>query len=318
MKPMKFLKKCSALLALALVLTAPGAAAAEVAPEGVAVWYVSQREAVRDLTVTAFYRVEDGALAPGLAQLPVDVTAEYAGSDLYGIGKTESRGRAFRLTLEQNVSWDDGTSVTASHVAEHLRSGLEAYPWIGGAESYLAGAEKPAQSVISLKDAGFDSVTAAKEAGYTRFYMDLAHFWGLEAGWEQIDSRSRFRDHAMPGGLDETFVSPAYLYRNYLEEGASLSFMHSRYVGVAETAEPMSMDDVGILEIGDHELVIITAEPMTAGTLAVRLAELTLEGNYGPYRMVTDDADEIILERNEYWQGDKTQYPAESIRCFLQ
>lgn len=314
-KPMKFMKKYTALLVLALLLhLTPGARAAE----GEAKWYAPSREAVRNLTVTAFYQLEDDTLAAGLARLPVDVTAEYAGHDLYGIAPGESRGRAFRITLADGICWADGTAVEAVHVAEHLRSQLEAYIWICGAEAYLQGGEKPAQAVISLKEAGFDSVTAAKEAGYTRFYMDLAHFWGLEAGWEEVSSRSRFRDYAMPAGLDETYVSPAYLYRNYLAEGAALSYMHSRYVGVAETAEPMTLEDVGILVSADDEIVIITAEAMTARTLAARLAGLTLEGDYGPYQMASEDADEILLERNPYWQRDDSRYPAETIRCVLQ
>ena len=52
------------------------------------------------------------------------------------------------------------------------------------------------------------------------FYLDTEGFWGLGGGWKPISDRIRLRDFAMPGGLDEYFVSPAYLYRYYLMDGA--------------------------------------------------------------------------------------------------
>ena len=314
---MKFLKQYSLILALALMLSiVPVASATEIALSQEATWYVTDVGDISSLTAAPLYDVADGRLTAGIARMPEDVTAEYAGNALYGIASTETRGRAFRIILEAGVYFEDGTILKAQDLASALRERLADYPWIAGGADFLQGGEKLAQQVISLKAAGFDTVSAAKEAGYTRFYMDLAHFWGLEAGWEPVDSRNRINDYAMPGGLDEKYVTPAYLYRNYLTEGATLSYMHSRYVGVAETVEKMTLEDVGILETGDEALIIITSEAMTARTLAARLASLELEGLWGPYRIVTWDADEILLERNEFWLKDAEKYPAQTIRCY--
>lgn len=341
---MSILKKTCLCLALVLALCLPVTAAEVAGTEpAAAIRYMdtlpgnwspeseqtTEKEFLRALTTTAFYGLEDGAFTEGLALQPEDVTGEYAGDSRYGIPAGADRGYAFRITLREDVFWQDGAAVTADDVIFALEKDLEDYRWLANAEAYLAGSEQLAEEVVSLQEAGFESVSDAQAAGYTKFYVNLDGFWGLEAGWEPITAQNRIRDWAMPAGLDELYVTPAYLYRTYLAEGASLSWFQSRYVGVGASWAPLTAEDVGILRTGDHEIVLITGEPAAALTLAARLAGLCLVKqelsgsaygtspetycSYGPYQIVSAGADEILLERNPHWQGE--EFAADQIRC---
>lgn len=322
---MKILKKYRGALALilALGLTA-GAASAAAVETAVAVCYVDagdREQILRSLTTAPLYTAADGEMVPCLAELPVDVTAEYAGNEIFGIPADAERGYAFKIALRSDVFWDDGRAVNSEDVLQTLQMLLEDYNWICNARGYLQGWERPAESVVSLGEAGFDSVEAAEAAGYSRFYLDVEQFWGLDAGWESITDRTRIVDYAMPEGLSERYVTPAYLYRNYLAAGTSLSWYQRRFVGVAQTKELLTLSDVGLLANGEFELVVITQEATTARTVAARLAQLQLysenESSYGPYRIISADADEILLERNACWQGNAAEYPADTLRCLI-
>lgn len=311
-------KHMAALLIPALLLAlGTGVSAAEIPEPDVAICYqedLTDSEYLGSLTMPALYRVEDGQLRGGICSLPEDVTAAHAGNENFGIGADEIRGRAFRICLNPGLYWEDGKAVTADDVVDTVLARLEEFPWIANGEAYLAGLERPAQEIVSLKEAGFASASDARDAGYGRFYIDLEGFWGLDAGWKSVEDRRQIIDHAMMPGLDEACVTPAYLYRNYLAEGMGLAYFQSAYLGVAAQREKLTEADLGIQKTGDLEILIITAEPMTAQTLAARLAELRLQGSgcYGPYRITDEGADEIRLERNPYWQGET--HPADVIR----
>lgn len=289
-----------------------------------------EKEYLRRMTTTALYSVADGAVAPGFAALPEDVTAEYLGT--YGIPVDAERGYAFQIRLDGGVFWEDGAAVTAGDVLFALETMLEDYLWIAGAEEFAALWERESENVISLEEAGFDSVEAARAAGYNRFYVDMAQFWGLESGWGSTEGRSRVQDYAMPAGLSEMYVTSGYLYAAYLADGMSYDHLQAEFVGVsAEPENRMTMEDVGILVNGENELVIIARQPMTVQTVALELSRLCLlrqelygesygtsaesYSSCGPYRIVSASAEEIVLERNVYWQRETVDYPADRIEC---
>ena len=304
-------------LAAALALGSVPVRASEVSEPPAAICYLptlADDPYIQELTRPRLYAAAGEALA---ASLPEDVTADYAGT--YGIPARAERGYAFRITLSGSAVWEDGNPVRAGDVSAALFARLAEFGWIAGSEAYLLGWEKPAEDVVSLRDAGFSSLDEARQAGYGRFYIHLGGLWGLDADWTDATDRQRYLDPAMMPGLDEMYVTAAYLFRNYLEEGMPLAWFQSRYAGVASRREPLTAEDVGILVTGDRELVILTSEPMAPSGLASRLADVTalragFDGTYGAYRITDEGADEIRLERNLYWQGDASLCPADVIR----
>ena len=267
----------------------------------------------------------DGSeIVPSMAAaLPVDVTAEYTGQ--YNVPADALRGYAFRIDLNEAACWEDAAPITADDYIASLEQLLAGetraadFLFLANVWGLLLGETKPAETVVSLRDAGFGSVAAAREAGATAFYLDMEVFWGLDEGWKSVEDRTRYRDYAMPAGLSEQFVSPAYLYHTYLADGAAYSYLQSEFVGIsADLGSKLTFEDVGIQKTGDYQITLILAQPHTAEALALKIADfplLTSDGrSCGPYRLISADSSLIELERNENWWGDAGEYEADIIK----
>lgn len=340
---MTALRKYLSLLAAACLLTVTVLAASAAAPQEIAVremeslptgWNpleagTEEAAFLAELTGGGMYRVSsDGkTISSDLAELPEDVTAEYAGS--YGVSKNAVRGYAYRITLNENACWDDGASITA---ADWIYSGMkllgssenQTLRILANAEGFRNG-ETHDPAVISLAEAGYGSVTEAQDAGITEFFVDVEHYWGLGEGWMSIHDRSRIRDHAMPQGYAESYLSPALLYRRYLAPEQPYAYFQSEFVGIAGEGTALTLEDVGLLKTGDYELVLVLEEPETSSSLAAKLEGFVLvragsdyrspesSASYGPYRVAEATGESILLERNPNWWGGDGSY--EQILC---
>lgn len=283
---------------------------------------------LRSLTASPLYAMTDGSWVPVLAgQLPEDVTAEYAGT--YGIPADAGRGYAFCILLNSDARWENGKAITADDVLSSIRARFSneesRKDWLclSGATAIDKGQTKAGSDIISLKDAGFTSITEAWGAGYKEFFLDIEHFWGLEGGWMSVSDRTRIRDYAMPSHLDEAFVSPAYLYRNYLMDRGEHRRFQTTFVGVSKTpGEAYTMDDLGLIRVDDASFVIILQDPATASTLMQYLEKLTIFPenaqeylSCGLYRIVSATESEILLEPNPHWWGNPDPRGYDRIIC---
>ena len=211
---------------------------------------------------------------------------------------------------------------------EHRQNWL----FLAGAEAVLSEEKQPGSHIIRLQDADLSGVSEALAAGYTDFYVDMEGLWGLDQGWKSVTDRTRLRDYAMPGGLDEYFVTPAYLYERYLADGTENSRYQSEFVGIAQpSGEALTMDDLGVIKTGSFELVLILQEPAAPSTLMQRLEKLFLFREsywekdfatspetycgYGPYRIIAVDAEQITLEPNPNWWGEADPRGYDRIVC---
>ena len=256
-----------------------------------------------------------------------DVTAEYAGNDDYGVPETAVRGYAYQITLNENACWDDETPIKADtwlQAAQNLLDqGNEDLLILANAQEYLWDANRT--QVISLGEAGYGNVAAAEEDGFTEFFVDVEHYWGLGQGWSPIWDITRYRDHAMTLGYKEMYVSPAWLYYNHLANEQYYAYFQSEFVGVAAEGEPLTWEDVGLVKTGPYELTLILEEPATPSYLASKLEGISLirekcayqgpevGASYGPYRVVKVSEAGILLERNPAWWGEPGQY--DQILC---
>lgn len=295
-----------------------------------------EKEFLLDLTTEPLYRLSaDGQIGPAFASYPVDVTGEYAGDSAYGVPAEAVRGYAFRIDLNENACWEDGTPITADDflfTMEQLWKTGKNYDNLANAEAIRSGTASETGDVISLEEAGFSSVTEAQNAGYTDFFLDTTHFWGLDAGWQPVSSRTRLQDYAIPSGLLEYFVSPAYLYSTYLADGKEFDHWQGEFIGIhTETTEPLTYEDLGFLKTGEHQLTLVLTQPTTATALALELADFHLVRQsiwsnaygtsaadysaYGPYRVESASTELITLVRNENWYGQTDPQAPALIRC---
>lgn len=289
------------------------------------------QEAILALTSEPLYRLgTDGSVMPVQAtELPVDVTAEFAGR--YGVPGDAMRGYAFTIELREGTFWDDGKALTADDWRYTIQKQMEqnVFPLeISNYQAYLRGDTGPAEQIVSLQDAGYSSVAEAEEAGIRDFYVETTWFWGLDTGWRRATDRTRLFDAAIPSGCEEMYVTPAYLYREYLGNTGSQTMFQREFVGIpVQYGEPMTMDDVGLF-VKDNKLVLILQEPTTATHVALTLCGLypvpqgTDAENYGtasnyqscgPYRVDAASDSEITLIPNPHWTGETAEF--ELVRC---
>ena len=286
----------------------------------------ADQKAILRLTGETLYRQDEtGAVVPAQAtELPVDVTAEFAGS--YGIPKNARRGYAFSIDIRPDARWEDGKTVNAAdwfftveRLLERGRFPLE----IVNYEAFRQGATRPSDQIISLKEAGFGSVAEAEAAGHTDFYIDLEGFWGLTTGWLRITDRTRLQDAAIPSGCEEMYLTAEYLYRNYLSDSGSQKMFQSEFVGIpVALGQQLIMADVGLVAM-ENRLVLILQEPTTCGYVACALTELVpvrpsgYSDHYGtrdsyvscgPYRIASVSGAEITLEPNPHWTGAEAEF----------
>lgn len=339
---MRALKKYFALLAMValLAVTVLGASATDVKVVAVQEmeslpthWNPLESETeeqkfLRDLTGGGMFRVshKDKFIESDLTSGYEDVTGEYAGS--YGVPETAVRGYAFRITLNDDACWDDGTPITADDWIysgrRMLESGSETMLILANARAYRNG-ETHNPKIIPLKDAGYSSVAAAQEAGITEFYVDVEHYWGLGEGWRSVKDITRLEDPAMTRGYPEMYVSAAWLYDRYLADERPYAYFQGEFVGIAGEGTPLTLEDVGLLKTDDYELVLILEEPEGATSLITKLVDFRLvrEGStyrsaagsvsYGPYRVMEVTSTGIRLEKNPNWWGESGQH--EQILC---
>ena len=282
---------------------------------------------LRSLTASPLYAMTGGNWEPVVAaQLPEDVTDAYVGS--YGIPADAARGYAYRITLKDDARWENGTFITADDcifsILEQFshKDTVDNWLFLANGEAVREGRVKPGRHIISLKEAGFPSITQAWAAGFREFFLDTEGYWGLGQGWKSVSDRTRIRDYAMPTGLDESFVSPAYLYHNYLMDGEHHRFL-PEFIGISENSGSVyTTEDLGLVKLSEKEFVIILEDPITASTLMQHLEELVLFSEYadtclssGPYRIVSATSEELWLEPNPCWWGEPDPRGYDRIFC---
>ena len=291
------------------------------------------KDLILDLTTVPFYNIsQSGEFTASLAGMPEDITAEFEVDAKFSIPENANRGYVFSIDLNPNIYWEDGTKVTAADVQFTLRAYAQQQELnisIAGMDDFLQGVQKPSGDVVSLQKAGFSSKEEAEEAGYHHFYLDMTHFWGLDAGWVSIYSRTVYHDRAIPTGVNEMYITPAYLYRQNLRDGAHQDHLQNEFIGIAADTIPMTENDLGMVAEDDHQLILILEEPTTVTALAAELSGLVIVKedrfglgygssvpsycSYGPYQVTAFNPREIILQPNEAWQGE-FPYDVDQIR----
>lgn len=276
-------------------------------------WVNSDEVEVLTYTVTPLYEFhmnenKDGHVIDpaAAASMPEDVTAEYVGNETYGVPADATEGYAWKVELNPDLCWEDGTPITADDYEYSLQQYLNpemsnyraSYFYTGSMG--LANAQKYYNSahageigyVQTLADLGFSSVEEAEAAGYTDFGVDLDGFWGIaEAGIVSIADETEYRDEAVDEGEAEANVSGKYIYDNYLAPGMSYESYVTDYVYVGETLEGAEWEEVGFVKNDDYSVTFIFANPNT---------EFDFEYGISSLMLVKED----LYEANKQQTGD--------------
>lgn len=239
------------------------------------------------------------------AEMPLDVTSEYVGK----LGVVEGdTAKAWRIALNQDATWDDGTKITAEDYLYSIKELLNPKTLNRRADSYYAGtfvvynAKNYLYSGKTTYDLAADTAENLIAAG-TDVYLDMG-FWGIVGApdadgnpapnYVNIKDETLYRDAAVAEGENEDWVSAKYLFDNYLAAGAPYESYQSQYLYTASVAPETSWDDVGFKVIDDYTIDFILANPIEEASF------------YAPYNLSSS-----YLVKKDLYESCKTFWDAD-------
>ena len=238
-------------------------------------WETSDDSEMLDIQQTPFYSFylnEDKtgyAIVPeAAADYPVDVTAEYVGR--FGVQEGET-AKAWRIALNPDMTWMDGTKITADDYIYSMQQQLNPKMLNRRADSYYAGdmVIYNAKNYLYAGKTTYDLITVSAEelinAGET-VYLDMS-FWGMvgaldadgnaAAQYVPVTDETLYRDLAIAEGEAEDWVSAKYLFDNYLAAGAMYEAYQTSYLYTAKVAEGAAWEEVGLVKVDDYTIDLI-------------------------------------------------------------
>ena len=276
-------------------------------------WETSDDSLLLDMQTVGFYAFYLNADKTGYAivpeaaaDYPVDVTAEYVGQ--LGVKEGEAN-KAWRIALNPDMVWADGTKITADDYIYSMQQQLNPKMLNRRADSYYAGdmVIYNAKNYLYAGKTTYDLITATAEdlmaAGET-VYLDM-DFWGMvgaldadgneAAQYIPVTDDVMYRDLAV---ADETaaeaWVSAKYIYDNYLADGMDYASYQAEALYTAVFAPETSWDDVGLKKIDDYTIDLILEKPVEEAAF------------YMPYNLSSN-----WLVKQDVYEACKSFYDAE-------
>ncbi|NLV50954.1 MAG: hypothetical protein GXY20_09730 [Clostridiales bacterium] len=232
---------------------------------------------------------------------PVDVTAEYAGDEIYGIPAEATEGYAFKISLNEAARWADGSPVNADTYIYSMRQLLSSEMKNYRADNFWAGTLvlANAEAYYNNDKAGDPVYADITDADYK--YAEVADelkFFSMSAANMFFDGYS-CRDYYQ-AGYDDYFLDPRGndLYVKYAqmedEDGmiplteeakADLSVIAAAFGDdrpeaynefcfyAAGTNPETPWDSVGLKKSGDYEITLICSRQISNFYLKYSLSE---------------------------------------------
>ncbi|MBR5219810.1 MAG: hypothetical protein IKV66_02370 [Clostridia bacterium] len=199
-----------------------------------------------------------------------DVTASVDAKWGYTEEQKEEGGYAWKITLRDDLTWDDGTAITAADFVYSMQQLLDPAFMNFRANTYydtlmiknskvyfFQNQEGTYETIGSL---GYESVQAALDAG-NELYVNIWNMWGAagykdEAGneapeWVKITDETVYNNEA---GDDPCSGKMMYdSYGAYLEPGTG----YDAAIYVENTNRDVAWDSVGIYSIDDENAIVL-------------------------------------------------------------
>lgn len=230
---------------------------------------------------------------------PEDVTAEYVSDEKWGIPKDATEGYAWRITLNPDAKWEDGTPINADSYIYSMQqllnpemnnynaSGYYTILPIANAENYYKSGQGPVQTPVTDIDTG-ETADYGDAQLYISFTQPSYGFWGYSGADYYSGSESLYVNEAGED-LMEKYGSEDYIPVTD-EVVADINYMLMNFWGEAEIAEdsylsmafyekeipPTSFEDVGFFKTGDYELTVILYNPLSSYFFKYNCANLAL------------------------------------------
>lgn len=217
---------------------------------------------------------------------PEDITAQYAGDEKWGIPADATEGYAWRVALNPDAKWEDGTPINADsyiysmqqilnpEMNNYYASAYYASLPIVNAENYCKSGQGAVKKLVAdletneYADYGdaplFISFTQPAVAfwGYSgeEYYSGYEDYYVNEAGEDLLD---KYGAEDYVAATDEVISDINYMLMNWygLEEVDESSYLDMAFYEVE--IPPTSWENVGFLKTGDYELTVLLSSPLT-------------------------------------------------------
>ncbi len=208
---------------------------------------------------------------------PVDVTGSYVG-DTWGIKEGET-GKAFKITLNPDACWEDGTKINADSYIYSMKQMLDPLFANSRASNYYSGTfvihNAKAYAYSGTKAAG-DSIREAMASGNYATVQDLITAMGDKpayCNWNYSFGNT-YKNGAWTGEAVDATVYSGYtvkeLYDVYAIHGVELGWgspaEFAEYfldeASIEKAYDVVSFDKVGLIKTGDYELTIVLDNPL--------------------------------------------------------
>ncbi len=257
-------------------------------------WEMDDELSILDYTSTMFYNIEmndtkDGyEFVPAAAsELPVDVTSEYAGNEIYGVPSDATKGYAWKVALNEKLCWEDGTPITADDyiytMEQYLNPDMknfrastfyEGTASLANAKAFYDGSEATYNN-MNANAISLDSLVKGDDGVYTDADGNTAYLGWTAAdsywldGYALIDWADYFDEDscALLSSLvnEDGYVPLTDEVRACVESVIADSWGDdfSAYCFVYKQSEAADFDSVGIIKNDDYSLTFVMTKEIS-------------------------------------------------------
>lgn len=217
---------------------------------------------------------------------PEDVTAEYAGDEKWGIPEDATEGYAWRVTLNPDAKWEDGTPINADSYIYSMQqilnpemNNLNASSYysilpIANAENYFKSGEGTVKRLVCDIDT-WEFAEYGDAPLYISFTQPTSAFWGYTGedyyyGYEEYyvneageDLMEKYGSEDYVAVTDEVIADINYMLMNFWGETEIDDETYLYMAFYEEEVPPTTFEDVGFFKTGEYELTVILYNPLT-------------------------------------------------------
>jgi len=206
-----------------------------------------------------------------------DITASATDAEKakWNITEGQTSGRMFKISLNPNAKWANGTPINADTyvystqqlLSSEMKNTRADLYWSGenaifNGEQWFRQDEIGAKSFAKLGKLNM-TTTEAIAAGYD-LYVDIWGFWSIKTEdgsmYSGITDETLIRDPSVPEGEAGDWISSKEIYDAYFAPGCAYESYAADYVYYVEgTIEKIDWEDVGFYKVDDYTVVYVTA-----------------------------------------------------------
>lgn len=216
---------------------------------------------------------------------PEDVTADYAGDEKWGVPADATEGYAYRVTLNPDAKWEDGTPINADSYVYSMQQVLNpemnnysastyySLLPIVNAENYFKSGQGSEKALVADMET-YELADYGDAALYISFTQPTSAFWGYsgadyypgsedlyvnEAGEDLMD---KYGNEDYIPVTDEVIADINYMLMNFWGESEIAEDSYLNMAFYEKEIPPVSFEDVGFFKTGDYELTVILYNPL--------------------------------------------------------